>query len=160
LGVTLYDLLNSDDPVALRRIEKVLSSEDDPNDTTEAVISALIWQRCTAGHNGVLGAVLNHECAARISVLANHLEQVGASDAARAMRKLRGEIPLEDAQIAGGIIDWVDVNPTIASHAAALDEGVDDISSEVWSYMQERQSDFPDHEIPDKRKGLFGALFG
>ncbi|MCA1774052.1 MAG: hypothetical protein LC676_00110 [Loktanella sp.] len=160
MSENLYDLLESDDPVALRRIEKALISGDEQNETVEAVISALIWRRCTAGQNGVLGAVLNHECAARISVLADHLEQVGATDAAQAMRALREEIPLEDEQIAGGIIDWVDVNPEITTHAATLNDGVEDIAPEVWSYMQDKQDDLPDPEIPDKRKGFFGALFG
>ncbi len=160
MSENLYDLLESDDPVALRRIEKALISGDEQNETIEAVISALIWRRCTAGQNGVLGAVLNHECAARISVLADHLEQVGATDAAKAVRALRDKIPLEDEQIAGGIIDWVDVNPEIASHAATLNDGVDDIAPEVWSYMQDKQDDLPDREIPDRRRGFFGALFG
>ncbi len=156
----LHDLLESDDPVALRRIEKALISGDEHNETVDAVITALIWRRCTAGQNGVLGAVLNRECAARISVLADHLEKVGATDAAMAMRDLREEIPLEDEQIRSGIIDWVDENPKFVSHAATLDDGIDDIAPEVWSFMQERQDKLPDPEIPDKRKGLFGALFG
>ncbi len=160
MSENLHDLLESDDPVALRRIEKALISGDERNETVDAVISALIWRRCTAGQHGVLGAILNRECAARISVLADHLEKVGATDAAKAMRDLRQEIPLEDEQIRSGIIDWIDVNPKIVSHAATLDDGVDDIAPEVWSFMQVRQDNLPDPEIPDKRQGLFGALFG
>ncbi len=160
MSENLHSLLEGDDPVALRRIEKALTSGDDQNETVDAVISALIWRRCTTGHNGLLSAVLNHECAARISVMADHLEQVGATDAAQAMRDLREEIPLKDEQIRGGIIDWVDVNPDIAQHASSLDDGVDDIAPEVWSFMQDRQDDLPNPEIPDKRRGLFAALFG
>lgn len=160
MSENLYDLLESDDPVALRRIEKALISGDEHNETIEAVISALIWRRCTAGQNGVLGAVLNHECAARISVLADHLEKVGATDSAQAMRDLREEIPLGDEQIRSGIIDWIDVNPEIASNVASLKDGIEDIAPKVWNFMQERQDDLPDSEIPNKRKGLLGALFG
>ncbi len=156
----LHSLLEGDDPVALRRIEKALRSGDVQNETIDTIISALIWRRCTIGHNGVLGAVLNHECAARVAVLTEHLERVGATDAAQAMRDLRKVIPLKDEQIQGGIIDWVDVNPDIARHASSLNNGINDIAPEVWSFMQERQDDLPDHEIPDKRKGLFAGLFG
>lgn len=159
MSENLHDLLERDDPVALRRIEKALLSGDNRNEAVDAVLSALIWRRCTAGRNGVLGAVLNHECAARISVLAEHLDQVGASDAAHAMRNLREEIPLEDEQIRCGLIDWVDANPEIARHAETLTDGVDDLAPKVWSFMQERQDELPDPQIPDKREGLFARLF-
>jgi hypothetical protein len=155
----LHELLKSDDPVALRQIEKALSSSDIRNDAVDAVISALIWRRCTAGQTGVLGAVLNHECAARISVLPEHLDRVGASEAAQAMRDLREDIPLEDEQIRYGLVDWVDANPEIARHAETLTEGVDDVAPKVWSFMQECQGEFPDPQIPDKRFGLFARLF-
>ncbi len=155
----LYDLLDGDDPVALRRIEKALISGDDRNETTEAVISALIWRRCTAGQNGILGAVLNHECAARICVLADHLETVGAAESAQAVRDLREKLPLEDEQIQSGIIDWIDVNPDIAGEAAALKDDLEDIAPTVWNFMQERQDDLPDAIIPNKRPSLFAALF-
>ncbi|MEI4264168.1 hypothetical protein [Roseovarius sp. D0-M9] len=160
MSENLYDLLEGDDPVALRRIEKALMSADEHNETVDAVISALIWRRCTAGQNGVLGAVLNHECAARISVMADHLEKVGATEAAQVTRNLREEIPLADAQIRSGIIDWIDVHPEITGNVVTLKRNIDDIAPKVWSFMQERQEDLPDPQIPDKRKGLFGALFG
>ncbi len=155
----LHDLLQRDNPVALRRIEKALSSGDVRNEAVDAVLSALIWRRCTTGQNGVLGAFLNHECAARVSVLAEHLDRVGASDAAQAMRDLREEIPLEDDRIRYGLIDWVDVNPDIARHAETLTDGVADVTRKVWSFMQERQGELPDPKIPDKREGLFARLF-
>lgn len=123
------------------------------------MISALIWRRCTSGQIGVLGAVLNHECAARVSVLPEHLDKVGASDAAQAMRDLREEIPLEDEQFRYGLVDWVDANPEIARHAKTLTAGVDDVAARVWSFMQECRGELPDPRIPDKRFGLFGRLF-
>ncbi|MEX1236510.1 MAG: hypothetical protein WEB56_16120 [Roseovarius sp.] len=143
MSENLSDLLEGDDPVALRRIEKALMSADGHNETVDAVISALIWRRCTAGQNGVLGAVLNHECAARISVLADHLEKVGATEAAQVTRDLREEIPLEDDQIRSGIIDWIDVNPGITGNVVTLNGNVDDIAPKVWSFMQERRDDLP-----------------
>ncbi|MFO7805537.1 MAG: hypothetical protein R6V30_07680, partial [Paracoccaceae bacterium] len=57
-------------------------------------------------------------------------------------------------------IDPVDDAPESTTHATTLNDGVDDIAPEVWSYMQDKQDDLPDPEIPDKRKGFFGALFG
>jgi len=157
---TLHELLECDDPVALRRIEKALVAEDARNDTVDTVLSVLVWRRCTMGQNGILGAVLNHECAARVSVLDEHLDLVGASDAAQAMRDLRQEIPLKDEHIRCGIIDWVDVNPSLVRHAETLnDEGLD-VALKVWSFMQEHQDKLPDIAIPDKRAGLLARLFG
>lgn len=160
MSENLHDLLESDDPVALRRIEKALNSGDERNETVDAIISALIWRRCTAGQNGVLGAILHHECAVRIGVLPDHLDLVGATDAAQAVRDLRKEIPLEDKVIQAGIIGWVDVNPKITSRAAALSDRIDDIAPAVWSFMQKQQGELPDLAIPEKRKGLFAMLFG
>jgi hypothetical protein len=156
----LHELLEGDEPVALRRIEKALHSADVENETVEAVVSALIWRRCTAGPNGMLGAVLNYECAARIDVLPEHLDTIGASDAAQALRDLRADIPLKDEQIQNGLIDWVDANPEIAKHGKALDDDFDDVAQKVWSFMQESQTELPDSEIPDKKTGLFPRLFG
>ncbi|WP_121096845.1 hypothetical protein [Roseinatronobacter ekhonensis] len=154
----LHDLLEGDDPVALRRIEQALHSTEPSSETVDTILSALIWRRCTAGKNGILGAVINYECAARISVLPRHLEKVGAAHAAQAMRDILEEIPLEDKQIEGGIIDWVDSNPDFARHAGALDERMEDVASKVWGFMQENQSDLPDYEIPDKRQGMLNTL--
>ena len=98
MSENLHDLLKGDDPVALRRIERGLKDSEIHNEIVDAVLSALIWRRCTAGQNGVLGAVLNPECASRISSLPQHLDRVGASDAAQAIRDLRNQIPLEDEQ--------------------------------------------------------------
>ncbi len=156
----LHELLEGDEPVALRRIEKALHSADVENETVETVVSALIWRRCTAGPNGVLGAVLNYECAARLDVLPEHLDNIGASDAAQAVRDLRADIPLEDEQIRHGLIDWVDTNPEIAKHAKVLDDEFDDVAKKVWSFMQESQQELPDPKIPDKQTGLFSRLLG
>lgn len=156
----LHNLLEADDPVALGRIETALDTSDTRNEAVETVISALIWRRCTASPTGVLGAVLHHECASRISVLPHHLDRVGASDAAQAVRDLRDEIPLEDEQIRNGIIDWVDANPDLTRHAATLDKRVSDIAPKLWSFMQQRQDELPDTEIPDKNAGLLASLVG
>lgn len=160
ISPNLYELLESDDPVALRRIEKALLSGDASNETVDAVLSALIWRRCTAGPNGVLGAVINHECAERIKVLSEHLDRIGASDAAQAMRDLRERIPLEDEHFKYGIIDWVESNPDFVKHAARLNDRIDDVAPKVWSFMQEHQKALPDFPIPEKRQGLFDGLFG
>ncbi len=88
----LQELLEGDEPVALRRIEKALVAVDDRNETVETVLSVLLWRRCTMGQNGILGAFLNHECVARVDVLDEHLDRVGASGAAQSMRDLRGRV--------------------------------------------------------------------
>jgi hypothetical protein len=93
-------------------------------------------------------------------VLDEHLDLVGASDAAQSMRDLRKEIPLKDEHIRGGIIDWVDANPNVVRYAETLNDDGFDITPQIWSFMQERQDELPDIEIPDKRTGLLGRLFG
>jgi len=160
MSETLHDLLQEDDPVALGRIETALQSCDRRNETVETILSALIWRRCTTGQNGVLGAVLEYDCAARVSVLADHLDRIGASDAAQAMRDMRDEIPLADEEIQNGIIDWVDMNSGVIRHAEILSKEIDDIAPQVWSFMQARQDKLPDPEIPDKRPGPWAGFFG
>ena len=155
----LHELLERSDPVALRRIEKALDAVDERNETVETVLSALMWQRCTIGQNGILGAYLNHECAARVSVLDEHLAVIGASDAAQAIRDLRKEIPLQDEDIRRGIIDWVDANPSLVQHAKTLNDEDLDVASKVWNFMQKRREKLPDIEIPDKKTGLLGRFF-
>ncbi len=86
MPANLYDLLDSDDPVAVRRIEKAFSSGDVRNQA-------------------------------------------------------------------------VDANPEISRHADTLTDGVADLAPTVWSFMQERQGELPDPQIPDKRVGLFARLF-
>lgn len=160
MSFTLHGLLEQDDPVALRRIEKALLAGDVRNETVNTVLSALMWRRCTKGQIGVLGALIDHECAAQISVLAQNLDLVGASDAAQAIRDLRRNISLEDEQIRRGIIDWIDVNPRLIKHAETLNDKVFDVAPKVWTFMQQRQSELPDAEIPDKPASLFARLFG
>lgn len=160
MAETLHNLLDRDDPVALGRIETRLDAEDQHNPTVDAILSALIWRRCTNGHQGVLGALIHRDCAARLDVLPKHLERVGAKDAANVMRDLRGMIPLEDDVIQNGIIDWIDENPTFISQAEELNDQVDDIGPTVWAYMQKRHGDLPDVEIPEKKKGFFSRFFG
>lgn len=79
-------------------------------------------------------------------------------DTVQAIRDLSKENPLKDEQIRSGIIDWLDMNPEIASKAAKLHEGVDDIAPTVWNFKQERQDELPDPEISYKAKGLFSIL--
>ena len=73
---------------------------------------------------------------------------------------LRNEIPLEDEHIRGGIIDWVDANPSLVHYAETLNDDGFDVTPKVWSFMQKRQDELPEIEIPDKRTGLFSRFFG
>ncbi len=159
MPTNLHELLEGDEPVALQRIERALQSGKVHNEVVDITLSALIWRRCTTSPNGVLGAVLSHDCAARVDVLAQHLDRIGATDSAQALRDLRNEIPFEDERIKGGIIDWIDINPQIARHAASLDSDVDDVAPALWNFMQECQAELPNPEIPDKKTGLWAGLF-
>jgi hypothetical protein len=156
---TLHKVLQSHEPVALGRIEKVLAAEHERSEEAEAAVSALLWRRQTAGHSGIRGTFLNRDCVNRIRVLATHLDRVGAHEAAEAMRELRGQIPYKDTQLGGSIIDWVDANPDFVSRARELDDKIDDIAPQVWAYMQNCSDDLPDAAIPSRRRGLFARLF-
>ena len=156
---TLHEVLQSEEPVALRRIEKVLAAEDDRSEQAEAAMSALIWRRQTTGHQGILGTFLNRDCARRIKVLAAHLERVGAPEAAAAIRELRGQIPYSDNQLGGGIIDWMDAHRDFVDRARELDCEIEDITPQIWTYMQNCCDELPDTAIPPRRRGLFARLF-
>ena len=76
------------------------------------------------------------------------------------MRDLRKEVPLQDEHIQRGIVDWVDANPSLIQHANTLNDENLDVAPKIWSFMQGRQENLPHIEIPDKRTGLLGRLFG
>lgn len=155
----LHEVLRSDQPVALRRIEKALASVADRNETAETALSALIWRRHTSGHDGVLGTFLHQACARRIGVLPRHLEKVGAKGAASAIRELRNEIPFEDRRLQYGILDWVESTRGFASRARELDKELDDIGPRIWSFMREHAEELPNVTIPDRRRGLLERFF-
>ena len=154
----LHDLLKSDQPVALPQIERALASEDDLNDDQEAVLSALIWRRCTSGSIGLLGTVVYQDCASRIEDLPQHLETIGAKEAARAVAALREEIPLEDERIRQGLVDWIDTEADLAAHAQELGSELEEIDGIVWNFMRDASSDIPDLEITSRAQDVVSSL--
>jgi hypothetical protein len=102
---------------------------------------------------------LNRDCARRIKVLAAHLDLVGAHEAAAAVRELRGQIPYNDNQLGGGIIDWIDANPDFVDRARELDREINDITPQIWAYMQNCCDELPDAAIPPRQRGFFARLF-
>lgn len=154
----LHDLLESDRPVALPQIERALASEDDLTDDQEAVLSALIWRRCTSKGAGLLGTVLYRDCASRIEYLPQHLEAIGASDAARAVSALLDEIPLEEARIKQGLVDWIDTEAEVAARADELGSELEEIDDIVWDFLKDRSSNIPDLEITSRAQDLVASL--
>jgi hypothetical protein len=154
----LHDLLDSDRPVALRQIERALASEDELTDDQEAVLSALIWRRCTSGVNGLLGTVIHRDCASRIEDLPQHLEAIGAHKAARAVSALREEIPLEDYRIKQGLVDWIDTETDVAVRARKIGSELDGIDDLVWGFMKDNSSDIPDLEVTSRTQDVFSSL--
>jgi len=160
MSENLNDLLQKDDPTALPRIERALLSQDDLSADQEAVLGALVWQRCTSGAAGLLGCVLHHDCAKRIDDLPNQLARIGATDAAAATKELRSAIPLDDGQIKGGLADWIDTQPDIVNKARELGDGLDEVDQAIWDFMKDAASDIPDLEIPTRTQSVLSSVAG
>ena len=157
---TLHDLLQQDEPTALPRIERALRSQDDLSADQQAVLGALVWQRCTSGAVGLLGCVLHGDCAKRIDDLPDQLERIGATDAAVATRELLNAIPLEDEQIRGGLVDWMDTQPDIVNKARELEDALDDVDQAIWDFMKDAATDIPDLEIQTRTESVMSSVFG
>jgi hypothetical protein len=157
---SLHDLLQQDDPIALPRIERALRSQYDLSADQEAVLGALVWQRCTSGTAGLLGCFLNQDCAKRIDDLPNQLARVGATDAAVATTELRNAIPLDDRRIKGGLADWIDTQPEIVNKARKLDDGLNEVNQTIWDFMRDAASDIPDLEIRTRTESVVSSVVG
>ncbi|WP_146204919.1 hypothetical protein [Jannaschia seohaensis] len=156
----LHDLLQQDEPSALPRIERALLSQDDLSADQEAVLSALVWQRCTGGAAGLLGCVLHQDCAKLIDNLPNQLARIGAADASIATKELRNAIPLDDGQIRGGVADWIDTQPDIVKKAHELDDGLHELDQTIWDFMKDPSTDIPDLEILTRTESLVSSVVG
>ena len=156
----LHDLLHQDEPTALPRIERALRSQDDLTADQETVLGALVWQRCTSGAAGLLGCVLHGDCAKRIDDLPDQLERIGADDAAAATRELRNAIPLDDVQIRGGLVDWIDTQPDIVNKARELDDALNEVDQAIWDFMKNAATDIPDLEIQTRTESVVSSVFG
>lgn len=137
-------MLSQDSPTELRSIERVFDQFENRNDIMEVCLSAFKWVRGTDGGMGILGTVTWVECAFRVSRMANDLDEIGATAAGAAFRELRSLIPLSDSIIGRGLVDWVDAEPVLRTQARQLDEGVADISTDLWTYMQKNREHLPD----------------
>lgn len=160
MSESLHNPLLRDDPTALPRIERALVAQDDLSIDQEAVLGALVWQRCTSGAAGLLGCVLHQDCAKRIDDLPNQLARIGATDAAVATRCLRNAIPLDDGQISGGLADWIDTQPDIINKARKLDDGLNNLDQTIWDFMKDTASDIPDLEIPTRMESVVSSVVG
>ena len=160
MGEKLHDLLFQDDPTGLPRIEKALLSQSDLSADQEAVLGALVWHRSTSGAHGLLGCVLDQDCATRIDVLPSQLSRVGATEAATATRELLSAIPLDNRQISGGLADWIDTQPEIVNKARELDMGLSDVDQTIWDFMKDDDSNIPDLEIPTRTESIMASVTG
>jgi hypothetical protein len=156
----LHDLLGQDSPTALSRIEKALLCQDDLSTDQEAVLGALVWQRCTSGPSGLLGCVLDQDCATRIDALPNQLAHIGAIEAAAATRELLNAIPLDNGQISGGLVDWIDTQPDIVKKARELDDCLNEVDQTIWDFMKGTTSEIPDLEIPTRTNSILASVAG
>lgn len=154
----LHALLEQDEPTGLARIERALSAQPALSADQEALLSTLVWRRCTNGAAGLLGAVLHQDCARRIGDLPEHLETIGATESAEAVRELCDVIPLDDERISRGLADWIETESEIVSKARELDAGLDDIDQTLWDFMRNPASDIPDLELPTRSTGVLSSI--
>ncbi|MBV0913764.1 hypothetical protein [Anianabacter salinae] len=155
---TLHNLLGQEDPASLPQIERALASQDELSQDQEAVLSALIWRRCTQGSAGLLGSVLQRDCAQRIEEMPTHLEAVGASDAAAATQELVDAIPLDDDRIKAGLVDWIDTQTDVVRKARELGTGLEDIDRAIWEFMKDPTTEIPDLPISTRAQILLAKL--
>jgi hypothetical protein len=160
MASNLHDLLALDNPTALPRIERALRSQDELSADQEAVLGALVWQRCTSGPAGLLGCVTQHDCAKRIDDLPDQLARIGAEDAAEATRALRDAIPLDDETLRHGIADWIDTQSDVYSKAQELDDGLEGVDRAIWDFMKDPETDIPDLEIPTRMDSIVSSVTG
>ena len=155
---TLHALLASDRPAGLDRIERTLAAQEDRSDDLEAILSALIWRRRTEGRTGLIGTFIHKDCIERLDVLADHLETIGAVEAATAVRELTAELPLGERRLPGGFIDWVDTQPEFVAKARRLDTDLDDIDPVIWRFMKGTAADLPDLPLEAQRQGFLSRM--
>ncbi|SFP44186.1 hypothetical protein [Tranquillimonas alkanivorans] len=154
MTVTIHELIERKKPADLEKIERTLAAQPARSPEAEAALSALIWRRRTDGRSGLLGAFMHKDCAERIAMLGDHLEEIGAHDAAAALRELRAEIPLSDDLIGRGLIDWVDSRPDIVREARELDSRLEDVAPLIWDYLRDCGDAVPDLPLHQPRRGL------
>jgi len=160
MAETLEDLVKDQEPVDLRRVEKSLDAFDELEDDLEAALSALVWHRCTSGPNGMIGALLDPECSGRNSVMVDHLEVVGAHEAASAFKELREEFPSFDEQNRGSLIDWIDAKPEIARKANELEDGLQDVEPVIIDFLRSRSDQLVEVPAVSGRFGFLSRWFG
>ena len=154
----LHDLLKNEHPIALPQIERALASQCEMSADQEAVLSALIWRRCTDGGARLLGTVLYQDCANRIGNLSQHLRTIGARDAATAVYGLRDEILLEDEQMEFGLLDWIETEPGVVRRAKELGDSLEDIDQILWDFMKRESSDIPDLQVPTRTQQYLSSM--
>ncbi|MDF0603889.1 hypothetical protein P1J78_24555 [Psychromarinibacter sp. C21-152] len=154
----LTDVLTSEKPTALRRIEDALGSLEERGEAAEAALTSLIWRRRVNGSFGILATFAYTDCTKRISVIPQHLDHIGATESAAAVRWLRRGVPFDDDRIVNGIIDWLEENKTLTSRAQKYDRELDDIAPCIWRFMQSSADAFSSIEIPEKRLGFLSRL--
>lgn len=160
MAETLEDLVKDQEPVDLYRVEKSLDAFDALEDNLEAALSVLVWLRCSSGPNGMFGALLHPECAGRTAVMVDHLETVGAHQAADAFKELRAEFPSVDKQSRGSLIDLIDANPEIARKANELQDGLRDVEPIIIDFLRSCSDQLCEVPAVSDKRGFLARWFG
>ncbi len=87
-----------------------------------------------------------------------HLETVGASDAAAATQELVDAIPLDDARIKVGLVDWIDTQTDVVRKARELGSGLEDIDQAIWEFMKDPATEMPDFPISTRAQKILASV--
>jgi hypothetical protein len=149
---TVRDILESPRDTDFRKIEKALAAQDDRCAEAEVALSALILRRRTQGRNGLFDALTNADCVQRIDVLATHLKELGAGEAAAAIRQVQQKLPAQEALTPGAILELFDENPELYRLVQELDDSFGEIDAAIESFLL----DCPEQVLDAETEGTKG----
>lgn len=155
---TVRDILESPSDTDFRKIEKALSAQDDRCAEAEVALSALILRRRTQGRNGLFDALTNADCVRRLDVLAAHLEELGAGEAAEAIRQVERRLPAPEALTPGAILELFDEQPDLFRLVQELDDAFENIDAEIESFLRDCPEQVLDAETEAVKGGPLTRL--
>lgn len=147
MSETVRDLLHAPLPTDFRAIERALVGQRDRCEEAEAALSTLILRRRTQGEAGLYQALTSPDCARRLTVLAEHLREVGARRAAAAVRLVRARLPRGAAQTPGSLLEALDDRPEILPLCRSLDAHLDGIDDALERYLRDCPDEVLDVEV-------------
>jgi hypothetical protein len=147
MSMTVRDILEAEAPTDFRAIERALAAQSDRCAEAEAALSALILRRRTEGSAGLYDALTSADCVRRLTVLAEHLREVGARRAAAAVRALRARLPEAARNSPGAVLEALDERPDFLPLCRSLDDEMAGIEPAVENYLRQCPDDVLNAEV-------------